>query len=255
MDAAGAWHEEDDWSDYEFVGLCRDIKGQRAQHLVIILSNAETAPGGSVTATRTPYLKRNNIGCWKIQGTVIALENQPIWTGMGRQGLVTVGFELDAAATALDFKHPQFPDTLRLGANVLMSPSGTFSFEVAYGNRGCSNRFGPATFNIAPLSGFLKTNSFPELHSPDAAVTAWLNQPARAYVGALVDNASIAEVVTGVDCDSPVYSVVGGLLTTNDEKNGVYVNPPQVLPDGRFAKSFSESGFTFDWLFTPQRQP
>ncbi|MCY1022517.1 Ig-like domain-containing protein [Pyxidicoccus sp. MSG2] len=254
LDGNSAWQEED-WSDYEFVGLCRDIRGQRVQHLVIILSNAETEPGGSVTATRTPYLKRNNIGCWKIQGTVNALTKQPGWTGMGRQGVVTVGFELDAAATALDFKHPQFPDTLRLGANMLMSPSGTFFFEVAYGSGGCSNRFGPASFNIAPFSGFLQTNPFPELHSPDATVTEWLKQPARAYVGALVDNSSIAEVVSGLGCDSPEYTVPGGLLVTNDEKNGVYVNPPQVLPDGSFVNSFSESGFTFDWIFTPQRQP
>ncbi|MCY1022917.1 Ig-like domain-containing protein [Pyxidicoccus sp. MSG2] len=254
LDGAGAWQEED-WSDYEYVGLCRDMKGQRAQHLVIIMSNAETEAGGSVTATRTPYLKRNNVGCWKVQGTVNALEKQPGWSGMGRKGVVTVGFGVDAASTALDFKHPLFPDTLRVGANLLMSPSGSFSFEVAYGEGSCSYSFGPASFVLAPFSGFLQTNPFPELHSPDAAVTDWLKQPARSYVAALVDNSSVAEAVSGKDCQSPHYSVTGGLIATNDEKNGVYVNPPAVLPDGRFSKSYSYLGFNFDWSLTPQTQP
>ncbi|QSQ22401.1 hypothetical protein JY651_46035 [Pyxidicoccus parkwayensis] len=254
MDSASKWQEED-WSDYEYVGLCRDMKDQRAQHLVIILSNAETEPGGSVTAARTPYLKRNNIGCWKVEGTVTALEKQPSWTGMGRKGDTAVAFEVDSSATKLDFKHPLFPDTLRVGTSLLMTPSGSFSFEVAYGEGPCSNSFGPANFVLQPLSGFMKTNPFPELHSPDAAVTSWLNQPARAYVAALVDNSSVAELVSGKDCQSPLYSVTGGLLTTNDVKNDVYVNPPIVLPDGRFVKSFSESGFTFNWSFTSQAQP
>ncbi|PTL80314.1 hypothetical protein [Vitiosangium sp. GDMCC 1.1324] len=254
MDGAGTWQEED-WSDYEFVGLCRDIKDQRAQHLVIILSNAETEPGGSVTATRAPYLKRNNIGCWKIQGTATVVEKQAGWTGLGRKGVSTVSYEVDASGAALNFKSPLFPDTLRVGANLLMSPSGSFSFEVSYGDSPCSYSFGPANFVIAPLSGFLKTNPFPELHSPDDAVTGWLKQSGRAYVGGLVDNSSVSEVVTGKDCQSPHFSVTGGLLVTNDVNNEVDVNPPTVLPDGRFVKSFSASGFTFDWSFTPQAQP
>lgn len=254
MDGAGAWQEED-WSDYEFVGFCRDLKGQRAQHLVIILSNAETEPGGSVTATRTPYLKRNNIGCWKLQGTVTSLDTHPGWTGLGRKGDTLVSFEVDAASTALDFKHPLLPDTLRLGATLFMAPSGSFTFEVAYSDTACAYSFGPASFALAPLSGFLQTNPFPELHSPDPAVSAWLKQPARTYVAALVDNSSIAVAVSGLHCQSPEYGIPGGLLSTNDADNGVYVNPPTVLPDGRFAKSFSESDITFDWSFTPQTQP
>jgi hypothetical protein len=166
-----------------------------------------------------------------------------------------VGFEVHVGATQLDFKNPVFPDTLRVGANLLMSPSGSFSFEVAYGDSPCSYSFGPASFAIAPFSGFLKTNPFPELHSTDATVTSWLQQPARAYVGALVDNSGISEVVSGVGCQSPNINVPGGLLTTNDVVNDTYVNPPTVLPDGRFAKTFSESGLTFDWSFTPQVQP
>ncbi|WP_164014655.1 hypothetical protein [Pyxidicoccus trucidator] len=254
MDGSGAWQEED-WSDYEFVGLCRDMKNQRAQHLVIILSNAETEQGGSVTAPRAPYLKRNNIGCWKLQGTSTALDHHPTWTGMGRKGVAAVTFEVEASATRLDFKHPQLPDTLRLGANLLLSPSGSFSLEVSYGSSPCSYSFGPANFVLLPFSGFLETNPFPELHSPDPALADWLKQPARAYVAALADNSSVAEQVTGPDCDSPHYTVTGGLLTTNDVNNGVYVNPPTVLPDGRFAKTFSASDLTFTWSFTPQTQP
>ncbi|MCP3140926.1 hypothetical protein [Pyxidicoccus xibeiensis] len=254
LDGAGAWQEED-WSDFEFVGLCRDLKTQRAQYLVIIVSNAETEEGESVTAARTPYLKRSNVGCWKIEGVASAIEMQPGWSRQGRRGFATVSFEVDASTTQLDFKHPQFPDTLRVGANLLLPPSGSFSFEVDYGDGGCSHSFGPASFSLAPFSGFLKTNPFPELHSPDAAVTAWLKQPARAYVGALVDNSGIEERVAGLDCQSPQYGVPGGLLVTNDVNNEVYVNPPTVLPDGRFMKTYSTLGFTFDWSFTPQRQP
>lgn len=254
LDSTGAWQEED-WSDYEFVGLCRDMKNQRAQQLVLVLSNAETEVGGSVTAARTPYLKRNNVGCWKVEGTATAVELQQGWTGTGRKGIAKVAFEVHVGATQLDFKNPVFPDTLRVGANLLMSPSGSFSLEVDYVDSPCAYRFGPASFAIAPFSGFLKTNPFPELHSTDATVTSWLQQPARAYVGALADNTGISETVSGTGCQSPNLNVTGGLLTTNDVANDTYVNPPTVLPDGRFAKTFPDSGFTFDWSFTPQVQP
>ncbi|MCP3137782.1 Ig-like domain-containing protein [Pyxidicoccus xibeiensis] len=254
MDGAGAWHEED-WSDYEYVGLCRDLKGQRAQHLVLVVSNAETQEGGSVTAPRAPYLKRNNVGCWKIQGVVNAINMQSGWTGLGRRGVSTVSFEVDSAATQLDFKSPLLPDTLRVGANLLISPRGTFTFEVAYGDGGCAYSFGPANFTLAPLSGFLMTNPFPELHSPDAAAAAWLKTPARAYSGVLFDHTGFVERVSGPGCHTAQQDVPGGLLTTNDVQNDVHVNPPTVLPDGRFMQTFSESGFTFDWSFTPQTQP
>ncbi|MHA7630773.1 hypothetical protein [Corallococcus sp. M7] len=59
-DASGTWHEED-WSNYEYVGLCRDLKSQRAQDLIIITSNAncrgpeKDAPGNILFLRRVSF--------------------------------------------------------------------------------------------------------------------------------------------------------------------------------------------------------
>jgi hypothetical protein len=258
-DAAGTWQEEDDWSDYKYVGLCRDLKNQRASELVIIVSNGEKTSGGKVTATKAPYLKRNNMGCYKFECQVNLLEKHSSWNGLGRKAVSNMAFELDPRALALDAKNPQIPDSLRLGLTFVFPLSGTdYTFEESY-STGCSFSFGPATFPLSVVpgktAGFVLTNPFPELESNDPEIQKLINLPSRAYSAAALDNQMISVTVSGQGCHSPAQDVVGGLLLTNDAKNGVLLNPPLVKPNGTMQGNFKTSDASFDWTFTPQSEP
>ncbi len=258
-DAAGTWQEEDDWSDYEFVGLCRDIKNQRASELVIIVSNGEKTPGGKVTATKAPYLKRNNMGCFKYQGTATMFYKYPSWSGLGRRAQSKFSFETYPGMTALNAKHPSFPDTLRVGLSTLLPLSGDeYTFEMGYtASGGCTDTVPSVTFPLSstPPRGFVFTNPFPELKANDPTLKQWLAAPSRAYAGAVGDNQPVTVNVSGKGCGNNYTELVGGLLLTNDAKNGVMLNPPVAQPDGTMKGTFTASGTIFDWTLTPQTEP
>ena len=259
-DAAGTWQEEDDWSDYKYVGLCRDLKNQRAVDLTVIVANGEKDPGGKVTASKEIYLKRNNMGCFKFEGQVNLLEKHSSWSGLGRKAVANMAFELDPRAVALDAKNPQIPDSLRLGLSFIYQLSGTdYTFEISYGTTGCSFSYGPASFplTLAPgkTAGFVLTNPFPELESNDPEVQKLINLPSRAYAATALDNQMISVSVSGQGCNSPQPDVVGGLLLTNGASNGVLLNPPLVKPDGTMQGNFKTSDASFDWAFAPKSQP
>ncbi len=258
-DATGTWQEEDDWSDYEFVGLCRNIKNQRASELVIIISNGERAAGGKVTATKAPYLKRNNMGCFKYQGTATMFYKYPTWSGLGRRAQGKFSFETYPGMTALNAKHPSFPDTLRVGLSTLLPLSGDeYTFEQGYTTSGgCTHTVPSVTFPLSstPPRGFVFTNPFPELKPNDPALRQWLAAPSRAYAGAALDNQPVTVNVSGKGCGNNYTDLVGGLLLTNDAKNGAMLNPPVAQPDGTLKGTFTASGTVFDWTLTPQSEP
>jgi len=80
------WVEED-WSDYEYIGFCRDGVQQRLKQLVIIVSSAEIDPvrNPAVIAQEKPSFKRNNLGCWGFQGTASRTYKGGSWSS----GLIT----------------------------------------------------------------------------------------------------------------------------------------------------------------------
>jgi hypothetical protein len=258
-DAAGTWQEEDDWSDYKYVGLCRDLKNQRAVDLTVIVANGEKDSGGKVTASKAPYLKRNNVGCFKFEGQVNLLEKHSSWNGLGRKAVENIAFELDPRALALDAKNPQIPDSLRLGLSFIFPLSGTdYTFELSY-STGCSFSYGPASFPLSLVpgktAGFLLTNPFPELESNDPEIQKLINLPSRAYSATALDNQMISVSVSGQGCHSPQPDIVGGLLLTNGASNGVLLNPPLVKPDGTMQGNFKTSDANFDWTLAPKTQP
>ncbi len=255
-DAAGTWQDED-WTDYEFVGLCRDIKNQRAKELLIIVSNGEFTPGGGgkLTAAKAPYLKRNNMACYKAKGTGRYDETHSSWTGPGRVGDSTLTFQVRPEAGQLDFKHPQFPDTLRVGGNTLMTVSGPFTFSINYSTTGCSFSGGPWTFMFGPFAGFMMTNPFPELRTEDSDLRDWLKYPARSYVAAASDQTMVTVNVSGVGCSPTQPDITGGMLLTNDANSGLYINPPVVMPNGQFKGAFQTSDARFKWDLQPQPEP
>jgi hypothetical protein len=197
----------------------------------------------------------SSVGCWKYQGTVTMLEHHSSWSGLGRKAVSNFNFELDPFATALDAKHPQIPDSLRAGLSLVMPLSGTdYTFEEQY-STGCSFSFGPASFPLSRINGFMFTNAFPELVSSDAELQKWIAQPRRAYTSAVGDNQFVTVNVSGPGCSPTAIDVVGGLLLTNDAKNGVLLNPPVAGPNGVLSGTFKTSDASFDWTLTPKSQP
>jgi hypothetical protein len=253
-----SWTEED-WTLYKFIGLCRDIKAQRITELVIIISNAEWQDTGSkLQVSDPPKFMASSVGCWKYQGTATLLEKHSSWNGLGRRAQSNFSFELDPLATALDAKNPQIPNSLRAGLNLVMPVTGTdYSFEESYSTTGCSFSLGAASFPISrtPPKGFMFTNAFPELVSSDAELQKWIAQPRRAYTSAVLDNQFVTVNVSGPGCNPTQMDVVGGLLLTNDAKNGVFLNPPVAGPNGVLSGTFKTSDASFDWNFTPKSQP
>ena len=69
---AGAWVVED-WTTVNYRAFCRDVRSERLEELVLIISNSEWQdPGHALTTSDLPWLVATNIGCWHWSGTVTA---------------------------------------------------------------------------------------------------------------------------------------------------------------------------------------
>ncbi|CAM3273303.1 Ig-like domain-containing protein [Corallococcus sp. ZKHCc1 1396] len=253
-DASGTWHEED-WSEYEYVGLCRDMKSQRAQDLIIITSNAKFAPGGggSLKAAKTPYLKRSNVGCWKYKGTTKAAEMAPGWSGRGKILDANVEYQVLGAFATADYDHPSIPHTKRLGAFMIMPPSGDFTLDISYGFGGCNYTFGPTKYTLGTSGGVLLMNPFNELKSPDPDTQDWLSHASRAYRSALADGRIVSVAVSGRDCHGPELDSPGNILFTDSGEPSA--SPQLVKPNGELSGTFRMGDTTFDWTLQPQAEP
>ncbi|NOK19989.1 Ig-like domain-containing protein [Corallococcus carmarthensis] len=251
-DEAGAWHDED-WSEYEYVGFCRDMQAQRAQDVVVVVSNAKFAPGGGGTlkAAETPSLKRSNVGCWKYKGTTRSVLKGTGWSGRGKTLDANVEFTVPGGFAIPDYDDPSFPHTKRVGGFMLMPPKGDFTLDIDYGSGGCRYTHGPATYPLVDAGGMLLTNPFNELQSPDPDIQDWLSHPSRAYTAALGDARLVSVSVTGgPDCRGPELDVPGNILLTDDGGT-----KPVVSPTGELSGQFVHEGINFSWALQPQREP
>lgn len=258
QDAAGAWQEED-WTNYEFVGLCRDLKSQRAKDLTIIVANGEKEQGGKVTAGKSTYLKRNNVGCYKYEGQVTMIDKQKSWAGPGRKAVLNLafGFFDPAKLQGLNVSNPGIPNSLRAGLNLVTNNIGTdYSFEVNYTNGGCTYTYGPATRSLAwgTVAGVLMLNSFPELEGTKD-VEYILGLPDRGYLGELVDpipiSINVASQSVSQSCTSPKMDIPGPLFITGTDRT----KAPVVMQDGTMQGSFTGASMTYTWALEPKSEP
>ena len=255
-DAAAVWHEEDDWGKYEYVGLCRDLKEQRASELIIIISNSEFAPtDGKLTAARPPSLKRSNMGCYKYQGTATATMKGTSWTGLGKQAVSKLVFDLHPSARVLAVENPQVPNTLRVGLQLTLGASGSYVFTESYSSGTCSFTAGPMPYTLVPPKGFLQLNTFPELKHTDPTMRQWLMQKPRAYQALITEIQSVLVTANGVGC-SNYTDLVGGLILTNNAQNGNSINPPVALQNGDLIDTFAPTAtMTMTWNLKAQLEP
>ena len=258
QDAAGAWQEED-WTNYKFVGLCRDLKSQRVKDLTIIVANGEKEHGGKVTATNAPHLLRNNVGCYKYEGQVTMIHKDKGWGGMGRKAVLNIafGFFDPAKLQGMNVSNPGIPNSLRAGLNLVTNNIGTeYSFEVDYTDGGCKYTYGPATRSLAwgTVAGALMLNTFPELDGTKD-VQYILDLPDRGYLGELIDSNPISINVTGQStgqsCASPKMGIPGLLFSSGTDR----VKTSVVMQDGTMQGSFTAANTTWTWMLEPKSEP
>ncbi|MBZ4371101.1 Ig-like domain-containing protein [Corallococcus sp. AS-1-6] len=251
-DASGAWHEED-LSNYEYVGFCRDLKAQRVQDLIIITSNAKFQPGGggSLKAAKKPYLKRSNLGCWKYKGTTNAVLKGSGWSGPGKIIDANLEFQALGDFSSADYDHPSFPHTKRLGAFLIMLASGDFTLDIDYTSGKCRYTHGPTKYSLVASGGVMLMNPFNELTSPDPDIQSWLSHASRAYTAAIGDGRLVDVALSGgTDCRGPVKDAPGNILLTDD---GLLL--PLAKPNGELSTTFTYADTTFTWTLQPQQEP
>jgi hypothetical protein len=262
-DAAGTWQEED-WSKYKFVGLCRDLKNQRMSELAIIVSNAEHAPAnGSIHASKAPFIKASNLGCYKYSGTVRATYQA---TGVGISGTrqeieSQLSFELDQSMRSLTYSPS--PEVLRLLNGQLVLTGQSYVASVNYNAGPCQYRMSAISFPIvlagSSLASTISMNIFlSDLEITGSPIQTYIDK-SRAYAGvaALFPQPTLPVTVSGANCGaSPVNMPMYPLLQTEEMP---FQNPPVASGTGALVGNYTEASpadpGTFSWSLSPQNEP
>jgi hypothetical protein len=258
---AGVWLEED-WTEMEYIGFCRDQKNQRLSDLVVIISSAKwQSPGSPITAAKAPEFKRNNIGCWGYEGTASRVTQDP----NGGSGRTTV-----SATARFGFApSPQYINPAEGRLRVFLAgplyKDGALQFDEAYSIDGCSYRANgsfpmPNIFGGGDTAGSIVLNNFAEALPDDLRLEQFtlIGPQERSYTGNGVMSRTITGTVTGADCGDPTYTTEVGLwwLTNGDAfENGAAI--PKLRADGHMQGRFVESGdgAVFVWDFAPVQEP
>lgn len=262
------WQEED-WSDYEWIGFCRDFKDQRLEELVIVISSTEWQPSRpKVKADEAPRLKRNNIGCWEFSGTVTRSYSYPTWKPGGRAELTFVArFSNESLGEPTQYTD-EATGRLRVP---LMGPefrSGTWTMLESFvegGDVSCSFSLNSGGSEAAVSLGGTSGGQI-DVDVFDEALPAYLRQAAESRYGSAERAYSITGVSTRVvtgqvtgppECGPFYQSALGNWLLTSAEP----AKSPVVDANGRLKASFVAVDYggghelKYSWDLVPKRQP
>lgn len=251
----GVWSEED-WSDLEWIGFCRDQKDQRLEQLVLIVSSAQK-DGAALMASEAPTLERSNLPCWGIEGTATRVTSEPSWTGTAR---VTVTGRYQSAGPAQYFD----PVEGKLRVEIGWPPfdSGQATLDESYSTGGCSYRAN-GTFNVTSavnggdVAAVWMVNKF--IPSRPMSITAEVSRilgPAeRAYSVAGASSRMVNGTVTGMNC-TPTYTTALGDFVLTQKDNFESGGMPKVAgAAGEFSGTLVDGSSTYTWSYTPLREP
>ena len=261
------WKEED-WSDYEWIGFCRDFKEQRLEELVIVLSSAEWQPSRpKAKANEAPRLKRNNIGCWAFTGMVTRTLTYPSWNAGGKQEL-TWQAEFSEQANGEPTQYTD-EDAGRLRVP-LTGPGffgGTWTAKESFSDGSCSFSLDQGgsekDFDLGGSSGGqIVVNVFDEALPDDIRLAreGQIGAAGRAYSIMGVSTKALTGQASGPEECAPegkYQSAFGNwLLTAQDPAKS-----PVVLPDGQMKGDFVAVDYgggrqlKYTWDLKPKRQP
>jgi hypothetical protein len=143
---AGTWAEED-WTEYEWIGFCRDLKQQRISDLVIVVSNADKK--NSITAPKAPSFRRNNIGCWGYGGTASRTYMDKSWKQGGK---VEVKAAVNFTASFAPFYTNKSEGKLRVMFTGPLFSNGTVTISEDYTTTdSCRYLVDPRSFQVDSL--------------------------------------------------------------------------------------------------------
>lgn len=254
----GVWAEED-WSELEWIGFCRDQKDQRVEDLIVIVASAETS-GGPLTVGRPPALERNNLPCWGVQGTGTRVSHDSQYTSGSSTFTVTARY---GGRPVIQLYDP-VAGLLRvlIAGPMFDSGSGTFTENYTDGN-GC-NYQASGSWQLAgvdrggDVAGAWTINGYTEALPADvlAQQTPLIGSTARAYTGEGESTRIVQGTVTGAPPCATSYTT-GPAVFLRTMKTSVELGgtPAIAGDDGSFTGSITDADDAFTWSFTPLREP
>jgi Bacterial Ig-like domain (group 2) len=259
-----AWQEED-WSDYEWIGWCRDFKDQRLAELVIVVSSAEWQPARpKARADEAPKLMRNNIGCWAFKGTAKRTFSQQSW-GAGKS-VVTFNPDYDGHPSGVPAQYTDRADgRLRVPIAAPLFSGGSWTMVEGFSDGPCTftlNRSGRATSILGggDAASSIVIDVFNESLPDDLRrdLPQVIGTRPRGYHINGVSKAIATGSVAGPsECGSTYESGIGAWLLSNADAAGAPVVPPSGNLKGSFTASQPSDSYTetFEWDLVPVRQP
>lgn len=254
----GVWAEED-WSELEWIGFCRDQKDQRVEDLILIVANAETA-GGPLMVSAPPSLERNNLACWGVQGTGTRVSHDSQYTSGSSTFTVTARY---GGRPVIQLYDP-VAGLLRvqIAGPMFDSGSGTFTENYTDGN-GC-NYQASGSWQLTgvdrggDVAGAWTINGYTEALPADvlAQQTPLIGSTARAYTGEGESTRIVQGTVTGAPPCATSYTT-GPAVFLRTMKTSVELGgtPAIAGDDGSFTGSITDGDDAFTWSFTPLREP
>jgi hypothetical protein len=270
--AGSASWDEEDWTEFEWIGFCRDFKLQRLQELVVVYASAEwtgvTNP--KVIAPQAPELMRNVIGCWSFVGEA---KRTTTWSaGSGKVGTSVATFNARFETNFGGVPNQYFNRSegkLRTPITAPLFSGGSWTLVENYAAGSCKHQLnsgGSSAANTAggDATGLILTNNFTE--TLNATQRAGLLQitgpPSLAYVGeghsTKIVTGQVSSTQPGVECGSTYESGVGAWwLTRGDDPNSRRVDQA----DGRLKGGFTVPGLgpgesvVYTWDLAPVPQP
>ena len=260
-----AWNEED-WTDVEWIGFCRDWKLQRLDELVVVVASAEwSGANPKVIAGQAPELMRNVIGCWEYKGE--AKRTDTFGGSSGKSGSVVATFQASFDG------HPgntplQFTDRstgrLRVPMPGPLFTGGDWTLFEQYSSGSCSyaiNSGGSSGSVSTPggqSSGLMIFNNFSEALPAGLRPADVTGAPSLAYFGEGQTQNQVLGKVSGSGCSDDYTSSVGEWwLTRTDIANTKVVTKT----DGSLDSTYSVPGLppgeatVFTWKLVPVREP
>ncbi len=229
-----AWKVED-WSKRLSRTFCRDVKKERIEELVVIISNSEfenkkhkLLPGLETKLTAT------NIGCWRWQGTVTATHHQDGAPTVDERQRTTMTFERTKDPAVPDFT--DFTEFHPVSGDIAWEHDGTFG--LCFGGDTGTLAFGE--------DDYLRVGNF----EPDGTIV-----PFRKFIS---DGNAGARYTVDYACpDGSSIPVPGPFVewfTTKGEHESVSADGAHIDGTLTITHPFASASTTWEWHFTALRE-
>lgn len=261
---SGNWTLEN-WTNKEWIGLCRDAKSQRVAELAIIIASGEVGPVTQVVAQTPPTLKRNNIGCWGFRGPVTRTDVRGSWSSGQVVLTSTVLFDYKPNGQATTQYNDAATGRLRVPIASPLFRRSEWNLAESYTENVCSYLLNAGAIDTTIVLGGLAfgnlvINNFAE------SLPASVRVPQQGVVGHArgayhIDAGSTRFGILGSvsgpqpDCGTQYASAPGMFLLTNITPGTAPVIAFDGHLRGTYVSSSNPDSVVFTWNLRPLREP